>query len=240
MNGHASALRAVMESCAGRVAFVPRGDAEVQRRLAELEARGGLVHRFDAREPMSEHGVCAAFAEALRFPGCFGRNWDALVDCLDDLCGAVTGGVGMAGVIHDADLLLRAPHFPLFVSVLCQGADRANSAVDLDGCPLDRPAIDQHFVFEFRDFDPEEIARRVRQRDLVVTVGSASWRQGSTPRSGGCRSGPPQSRCSTAAPREDPAETAPLHAGQVGSNGREAAKRQLCFRYGVLCRQPDS
>ncbi|MFH8613252.1 barstar family protein [Streptomyces sp. NPDC018029] len=60
---------------------------------------------------------------------------------------------------------------PLFVSVLCQGADRANSAVDLDGDPLDRPAIAEHFVFEFNEFDPEKIALRVRQPDLIVTVG---------------------------------------------------------------------
>ncbi|MFD5540394.1 hypothetical protein ACFWIJ_21890 [Streptomyces sp. NPDC127079] len=73
--------------------------------------------------------------------------------------------------MHDADLLLRTEHFPLFVSVLCQGADRANSAVDLDGAPLDRPAVAEHFVFEFRDFDREEIAARVEQPDLIVSMG---------------------------------------------------------------------
>ncbi|MFF5520728.1 barstar family protein [Streptomyces coeruleorubidus] len=88
----------------------------------------------------------------IRSPGYFGRNWEALVDCLGDLCGEVPGAVGMIGIIHDADRLLGTEHFPLFVSVLCQGADRANSAVDLDGFSLDRPAIAEHFVFEF----PEE------------------------------------------------------------------------------------
>lgn len=93
-----------------------------------------------------------------------------MVDCLDDLCGAITGGVGIAVVVHDADQLLETEHFPLFVSVLCQGADRANSAVDLDGFPLDRPALSEHFVFELREFDPEQIAARVRQPDLIVKV----------------------------------------------------------------------
>src|SRR5687768_7986527 len=36
--------------------------------------------RVDLREPVFE-----AFARALDFPGWFGRNWDALEDCLTDL-----------------------------------------------------------------------------------------------------------------------------------------------------------
>lgn len=83
----------------------------------------------------------------------------------------MTGGVGIAGVVQDADRLLEAEHFPLFVSVLCQGADRANSTVDLDGFPLDRPAIAEHFVFEFRDFDREKVASQIEQPDLIVTTG---------------------------------------------------------------------
>ncbi|GLW51948.1 hypothetical protein Stsp02_76080 [Streptomyces sp. NBRC 14336] len=153
--------------------FVPSGDAEIRVQLSQLEAKGGQVHRLSSHELMTEQGVYAAFARALQFPGYFGRNWDAMVDCLDDLCGAVTGGgVGIAVVIEDADRLLDTEHFPLFVSVLCQGADRANSAVDLDGFPLDRPAIAEHFVLEFRDFDAERIVRRVSQQDLTVTSGA--------------------------------------------------------------------
>lgn len=151
--------------------FVPQGSAEVRQELAALEAKGGRVYHFDSRDLMTEQGIFSSFAAALQFPGYFGKNWDALVDCLDDLCGAVTGGVGIAVVVNEADQLLRTEHFPLFVSVLCQGADRANSAVDLDGFPQDRPAVSEHFVFEFREFDAEEIASRVRQPDLIVTVG---------------------------------------------------------------------
>lgn len=153
------------------VVFVPQGAAEVQRQLAGLEVRGGRVHRFDSRDLLTEQGIYRSFADALRFPEYFGRNWDALVDCLDDLCDAVTGGVGIAGVIHDADRMLEVEHFPLFVSVLCQGADRANSAVDLDGDLLDRPPLAEHFVLEFREFDREKIALRVEQPDLTVTTG---------------------------------------------------------------------
>ncbi|MEW2302230.1 barstar family protein [Streptomyces sp. NPDC006655] len=148
------------------------GSAEVQRRLSEVTASSGLVHHFDARDLMTEQGVYRTFAETLRFPGYFGRNWDALVDCLDDLCGEVTGGgAGVAGVVHDADLLLQTEHFPLFVSVLCQGADRANSAVGLDGDSLDRPAVPEQFVLELRDFECAKIAGRIEQPDLIITTG---------------------------------------------------------------------
>ncbi len=160
-----------MNEVSGWVVFVPRGTAEVHRQLRELEARGGRVLRLDSSDLLTEQGIYDAFAEGLQFPGYFGRNWDAMVDCLDDLCGAVTGGAGVAVVIDEADRLLGAEHFPLFVSVLCQGADRANSAVDLDGCPLDRPAIAQCFVFEFGEFDGERIAWRVKQPDLAITSG---------------------------------------------------------------------
>ncbi|MFD5740818.1 barstar family protein [Streptomyces massasporeus] len=153
------------------VIFVPQGEAWVHQELSKLESTGGRVYRFDSSDLTAPEGIYRSFAEALRFPGYFGRNWDALVDCLDDLCGEVTGGVGIAGVINEADRLLKAEHFPLFVSVLCQGADRANSAVDLDGFPLDRPAIAEHFVFEFRDFNREKVASRVEQPDLIVTTG---------------------------------------------------------------------
>ncbi|MGX1118664.1 hypothetical protein RKD37_004027 [Streptomyces ambofaciens] len=154
------------------VVFGPTGAPGFRARAVALEAAGGRVHRFDSRELTTEQGIHRSFAQALQFPGYYGANWDALVDCLSDLCGAATGGVGIVGVIHDADLLLDAQHFPLFVSVLCQGADRANASVDLDGFPLDRPALSEHFHFEFRDFDPESIALRVRRPDLTVTTGA--------------------------------------------------------------------
>ncbi|MFD4604886.1 barstar family protein [Streptomyces sp. NPDC058464] len=152
------------------VVAVPEGTPEVRRQLSELAANGGVVHHFNAGELTTAQGVFRTFAEVLRFPGYFGQNWDALVDCLDDLCGEVTGGVGIVGVIRNADILLETEHLPLFVSVLCQGADRANSAVDLDGDPLDRPAIAEHFVLEFGEFDRARISARIEQPDLTVTV----------------------------------------------------------------------
>ncbi|MEV5015369.1 barstar family protein [Streptomyces sp. NPDC053780] len=153
------------------VFFVTHGSVVVQKQISGLEGKGGRCYYFDSRRLLDEPGIHQSFAEALRFPGYYGNNWDALVDCLNDLCAEVTGGSGIVGVIQEADRLLDADHFPLFVSVLCQGAERANSSLDLDGFPLDRPAIAEHFVFEFRAFDPGRVVRLVEQPDLILTQG---------------------------------------------------------------------
>ncbi|MFE7172458.1 barstar family protein [Streptomyces sp. NPDC057616] len=77
-----------------------------------MESKGGRVCHLDSRDLLTEQGIFSSFTDALQFPGYFGRNWDALVDCLGDVCGAVTGGVGGAVVVHDADRLVEAHYFP--------------------------------------------------------------------------------------------------------------------------------
>lgn len=150
------------------VIFGSKESEVLRRQLDVLEDKGGRVYDFQARDLRRDEDVFRLFADRLEFPSYFGRNWDAMVDCLDDLCAEVTGGVGMVGVIHEADSLIDSGHLELFVSVLCQGAARANSDVDLDGDPLDRPAIAQHFVFLLNDFDVVDVADKVEHPDLTV------------------------------------------------------------------------
>lgn len=150
------------------VIFGSKESEVLRRQLDVLERRGGRVYDFQARELRREEDVFRVFADKLQFPGYFGQNWDAMVDCLDDLCVEVTGGVGIAGVINEADSLVDSEHLELFVSVLCQGAARANSGVDLDGEPLDRPAIAQHFVFLLNSFDAVDWVDQVDHPDLTV------------------------------------------------------------------------
>nr|WP_272819708.1 barstar family protein [Streptomyces caniscabiei] len=140
----------------------------LRRQLGVLEGRGGRVYDFQARDLRREEDIFRMFADELEFPSYFGWNWDAVVDCLDDLCVEVTGGVGMVGVIHEADYLIDSGNLELFVSVLCQGAARANSDVDLDGDPLDRPAIAQHFVFLLGDCNAVDFVEKVDHPDLNV------------------------------------------------------------------------
>jgi hypothetical protein len=47
--------------------------------------KGAAVFEFAGGRMRSHNGLFAEFAATLRFPDYFGRNWPALVDCLDDL-----------------------------------------------------------------------------------------------------------------------------------------------------------
>lgn len=51
----------------------------------QARSRGYLVVRIDGREVPDKAALLARLAEALRFPDYFGRNLDALYDCLRDL-----------------------------------------------------------------------------------------------------------------------------------------------------------
>ncbi|MGW0031022.1 barstar family protein [Streptomyces sp. NPDC003314] len=150
------------------VVFGPKKSDVLHRQIGTLEEKGGRVQHFHARDLHQQDDVFRAFADKLKFPSYFGRNWDAVVDCLDDLCVEVTGGVGLVGVIHNADSLIDSENLKLFVSVLCQGAARANSDVDLDGDPLNRPAIAQHFVFLLEDFGASDFVEKIEHPDLIV------------------------------------------------------------------------
>jgi barstar (barnase inhibitor) len=150
------------------VVFAPDGDRLLEIQLTELGRLGGVVRHLDAGEMRDPASLFREFARTLSFPGYFGHNWDALVDCLDDLHGDWHGGTDVTIVIDRADLLISAEHLPLFVSVLCQAAERANSAVDLDGELLDRPAIALHFAFSVRRGDLGELAEMLKRGDRTI------------------------------------------------------------------------
>ena len=136
------------------VVVAPQDDRLVAAQLGIMGERGAVARRLDAQRMGDPPELFCEFSRVLGFPSYFGHNWDALVDCLDDLHGDWHGNSDVAVVVDNADSLLVADFLPLFVSVLCQAAERANSAVDLDGDPLSRPAIALHFVLAVKEHEP--------------------------------------------------------------------------------------
>jgi RNAse (barnase) inhibitor barstar len=53
--------------------------------LAAAEAAGFATFRIDLAAVLDKEGLFECLATALGFPNWFGRNWDALADCLGDL-----------------------------------------------------------------------------------------------------------------------------------------------------------
>ncbi len=53
--------------------------------LASAEASGLATHRIDLTKVRDKSALFERLATALKFPGWFGHNWDALADCLNDL-----------------------------------------------------------------------------------------------------------------------------------------------------------
>uniref|UniRef100_A0AAU2K350 Barstar family protein n=1 Tax=Streptomyces sp. NBC_00049 TaxID=2903617 RepID=A0AAU2K350_9ACTN len=151
-----------------------------------LLERGGLVFRLNARDLLEPASLFRTFARELSFPGYFGHNWDALVDCLYDWHGPGHGNDDVAILIDDADALLRTDLLGLFVSVLCEAAWKANLQLDGDGVPHgDRPPFALHFVLLLEHTPPVDFTEAVSKgrwldveltdERLTAALSSAYW-----------------------------------------------------------------
>ncbi|WP_405771867.1 barstar family protein [Streptomyces sp. NBC_00080] len=168
------------------VVFTAETDPWVSAEAAALLERGGLVFRLNARDLIEPASLFRTFARELSFPGDFGYNWDALVDCLHDWHGPGHGRNDVAILIDDADALLRADFLGLFVSVLCQAAWKANLQLDGDGVPHgDWPPFALHFVLLLEHTPPADFTEAISKgrwvdvkltdERLTATLNSAYW-----------------------------------------------------------------
>ncbi|MFJ3876793.1 barstar family protein [Streptomyces sp. NPDC090077] len=152
------------------VVFTRADDPWVTAETAALRARGGRVVRLDGRAMPDPASVFTAFDRALSFPGYFGRNWHALVDCLHDWHGHGGDTKDVAVLIDDADALLDAGFTGIFVSMLCEAAWKANLKLDADGIPDDDPPFTLHFVFLLAHVPPTAFAPSVARGPDVEAI----------------------------------------------------------------------
>ncbi|MEV7419116.1 barstar family protein [Streptomyces sp. NPDC089919] len=166
--------------------FTSPADPWLAAETAALEQQNGLVLRLDGREMRDPASLFRTFARELSFPGYFGHNWDALVDCLHDWHGPGHGAQDLAILIEHADGLLESDFLGLFVSVLAQAAWTSNLRLDADG-ELDewRRRLAQHFVllldrtapaaFTEKTARGEDLAVALAQGRLLVTLTDVDW-----------------------------------------------------------------
>ena len=118
-----------------------------------------------------------AFATGFGFPGYFGRNWNALYDCLVDIDWLPPDGY-MVMITEANAVLIDEPQHPEFgepselavlLDTLCRAAEEWNAAV-VEGQPWDRPGIPFHVVFEVGSHRGRTFEHRVAaaQRQLPV------------------------------------------------------------------------
>jgi hypothetical protein len=105
---------------------------------AELRRRGGVVIRLDGRQLLDPTSVFRTFAERFHFPGYFGHNWDALIDCLQDWHAHGYDGVPDIAILVDhADGLLETDFVEVLISSLAVAAWHVNLRLDADGIRID-------------------------------------------------------------------------------------------------------
>ncbi|MEU9742669.1 barstar family protein [Micromonospora chersina] len=134
-------------------------DPWVRAEVVKLQKQGGSVVRLEGRELGEPASLFTTFARELSFPGYFGHNWHALVDCLHDWHGHGADTKDLAVLIDRADNLATADFLGLFISVLCEAAWRANLQLDADGFPHEHwSPFALHFVFLLTETAPAAFA----------------------------------------------------------------------------------
>jgi len=66
---------------------------DAERGLTQAESSGVSVFRAKLPEPLTKESLLDAVAGVLAFPDYFGRNWDALDECLRDLTWLEASGI---------------------------------------------------------------------------------------------------------------------------------------------------
>ncbi len=94
--------------------------------LAEVLAAGGWIHvELDLTGVTAKPAFMDRCVRALELPGHFGRNWDALADCLGDLSWAPPARGRLVVVAGWQEFALAVPHdWGIAQEVFAEAAER--------------------------------------------------------------------------------------------------------------------
>lgn len=168
------------------VIFTRPDDRWLNTETARLQRSGGNIIRLNGFELTDPASLFSTFARELDFPSYFGRNWDALADCLHDWHAHGLSSKDVAVLIDHADELVGKAFLGLLVAVLCQASWHANFQVDADRLPNEySPPFTMHFVFVLDGISPSslieaagghpEIEATLQGDLLTATLIGADW-----------------------------------------------------------------
>lgn len=93
-------------------------EADTLRMVVERQFPRLFVASIPGTHCRTKRGLFGAFAEALRFPDYFGRNWDAFWECINDL--SWLKATGYLLIVSDAEMLLARNDgdYKTFISIM--------------------------------------------------------------------------------------------------------------------------
>ena len=122
--------------------------------------------RLDGRRLRTPASIFEEFAKALQFPQYFGRNWDALEECLGDIYNWLRREVVVIVLSHPASILPEnSKDFQTFLGVLSRAAEWISDEISDEGA-LNRPGISMHFLVLSEAIDFDSTAKRVADADF--------------------------------------------------------------------------
>jgi len=149
------------------VAAISEPDA-IERLTFSLRRDGGessnvLVVRLHGQAMRDRKGVFDRFAEVLRFPSYFGRNWNAFLDCLRDLSWLQFTGMVVA-ILHSEHFLVDADpdELQLFCKIVSIAAEEWSKADEF------HPAKSLHVLMHTSPAESATWSRRLTDLRLDI------------------------------------------------------------------------
>lgn len=129
------------------VLFCDEGHLDVTSLHAQIDLHGGLIRELDGHQSTTRESFYDQLTRAFDFPDYFGKNFNALDDCITDLGWLPVHGPILLLIHHPEMLLLDSPDDSLcgFIEILNDAGESWSRPVEVGEC-WDRPAYPFHVV----------------------------------------------------------------------------------------------